>query len=72
MAHFSKFVRPSSVRIASTSSSTLPNVAFKAPGGKTVLIIVNDGKAPQVFSVQYHSKSFKASLKDGAVATYVW
>jgi glucosylceramidase len=72
MAHFSKFVRPGSVRIASSSPATLPNVAFKAPGGKTILIVVNDGKAPQVFSVQYHGKSFKASLKDGAVATYVW
>jgi glucosylceramidase len=72
MAHFSKFVRPGSVRIASSSPATLPNVAFKAPGGKTVLIVVNDEKSPQVFRVQYHGKSFEASLKEGAVGTYVW
>jgi len=72
MAHFSKFVRPGSVRIASSSSTTLPNVAFKTPEGKIVLIVANDGKSPQIVSVQYHGKSFKASLKDEAVATYVW
>jgi glucosylceramidase len=72
MAHFSKFVRPGSVRIASSSPATLPNVAFKAAGGKTVVIVANDGKSPQVFRVQYHGKSFQTSLKEGAVGTYVW
>jgi len=72
MAHFSKFVRPGSVRVASTSPTTLPNVAFKAPGGKSVLIVVNDGKSPQVFRVQYHGKSFQTSLKEGSVGTFVW
>jgi glucosylceramidase len=72
MAHFSKFVRPGSVRIASSSPATLSNVVFKTSDGKIVLIVANDGKSPQVFHVQYHGKSFKASLKDGAVATYVW
>lgn len=72
MAHFSKFVRSGSVRIASSSSATLPNVAFKVPGGKTVLIVVNDEKSPRTFRVQYHGKSFQTSLKAGAVGTYVW
>jgi glucosylceramidase len=72
MAHFSKFVRPGSVRIASSSPTTLPNVAFKTSEGKIVLIVANVGKSPQIFHVQYPGKSFKASLKDGAVATYVW
>ncbi len=72
MAHFSKFVRPGSVRIASNSPATLPNVAFKAPGGKTVLIVVNNAKSPQVFHVQYHGKFFQTSFKEGAVGTFVW
>jgi len=72
MAHFSKFVRPGSVRIGSSPTPTLPNVAFKAPGGKVVLIVVNDGKASQDFDVRYHDKSFKATLNQGAVGTYVW
>ncbi len=72
MAHFSKFVRPGSVRIASSSSTTIPNVAFETLEGKIVLIVANDTKSPQIFHVQYHGKSFKTLLKDGAVATYVW
>jgi glucosylceramidase len=72
MAHFSKFVRPGFVRIASSSPSMLPNVAFKAPDGKIVLIAVNDGNSPQDFLVRYRGKSFSTTLKKGAVATYVW
>jgi glucosylceramidase len=72
MAHFSKFVCPGSARIASSSPATLPNVAFKAPDGKIVLIVVNDGTSPQDFSVQYRGESFGVTLKNGAVATYVW
>src|SRR5580692_9116835 len=53
MAHFSKFVRPGSVRIASSSPATLPNIAFKAADGKAVLIVVNEGKSRQDFRVQY-------------------
>jgi glucosylceramidase len=72
MAHFSKFVRPGSVRIASSAPATLRNVAFKGSHGKTVLIVVNDGKSPQEFAVRYHSNSFKTKLNEGAVGTYVW
>ena len=72
MAHFSKFVRPGSVRIGSSSPAMLPNVAFKAPGGKLVLIVVNAGNARQEFVVRYHGKSLKTRLNEGAVGTYVW
>jgi glucosylceramidase len=72
MAHFSKFVRPGAVRIASGSPATLPNVAFKAPDGEIVVIVVNDGTSAQNFSVQFRGKSFGTTLKKGAVATYVW
>ncbi len=49
LAHFSKFVRPGAVRIA--SSGELPgvsHVAFSAPGGSTVLEIVNSGQARRI------------------------
>jgi glucosylceramidase len=72
MAHFSKFVRPASVRIASSSPAALPNVAFKAPDGKIVLIAANDGNSALDFRVRYRGKSFRTTLKKGAVATYVW
>ena len=72
MAHFSKFVRPGSVRIASSVPATLRNVAFKVLGSKTVLIVVNVGRLPEEFAVRYHGKSFKTKLNEGAVGTYVW
>jgi glucosylceramidase len=72
MAHFSKFVRPGSVRIASSEPAGLRDVAFTVPGGKTVLVVVNVGKVVQEFAVRYHGKSFQTKLGEGSVGTYVW
>jgi glucosylceramidase len=72
IAHASKFVRPGSVRIASNQISDLPNVAFKAPNGKKVLIVLNKSSITQPFNIQFKNKSVSTSLKAGSVATYVW
>ena len=72
MAHFSKFVRPGSIRIASTSPANLVTIAFRAPGGKTVLVVVNDAKSSQAFNVHDHGKTFNTSMNAGSVGTYVW
>jgi len=72
VAHFSKFVRPGSVRIASPTSEALPSVAFKTPGRKTVLVVANSEKAVQTFAVRYHGRDFVATLPAESVATYVW
>jgi glucosylceramidase len=72
IAHASKFVRPGSVRIGSTANETLPNVAFKTPNGKKVLIVVNDSNAPQTFTVNDGLRIFETQLAGKAVATYSW
>src|SRR5882724_1851498 len=72
VAHASRFVRPGSVRIESTSTDTLPSVGFTAPGGKTVLIVTNTSDAEQVFHIRSHGKSAGSTLAAGAAATYVW
>ncbi|MFT3824335.1 MAG: glycoside hydrolase family 30 beta sandwich domain-containing protein [Chitinophagaceae bacterium] len=72
IAHAAKFVRPGSVRIASNTSVDLPNVAFKTPQGKTVLIVLNDSKATAAFNVKYKNKNVAASLPAGATATYIF
>lgn len=72
MAHVSKFVRPGSVRIDSNSPDTLPNVAFRTPDGKIVLIVVNSAQTPQQFEIRHHGEAIAASLNVGAVGTYVW
>jgi glucosylceramidase len=72
IAHASKFVPPGSVRIDSNALETLPNVAFKTPDGKRVLIVSNVTATPQKFDVRSNGKVFTSSLDSGAVATYIW
>jgi glucosylceramidase len=72
IAHASKFVRPGSVRIASTSTNNLPTVVFKNPNGKKVLIVTNNGPESQKFNVNYMGKTMQSALNAGSVATYVW
>jgi glucosylceramidase len=72
IAHFSKFVRPGSVRIASSLPETLPNVAFKTRSGKKVLVVANDSDSVQTFNLADHGRTATAILNAGAVGTYVW
>jgi glucosylceramidase len=71
IAHAAKFVRPGSVRIASNSNESLPNVAFKTPGGKVVLIVLNNTPAQKSFTIDYKNRRIHPTLNAGAVATYV-
>ena len=72
LAHASKFARPGSVRIDSDLPGNLPNVAFKTPDGKKVLVVLNDGGAVQNFNIRYKGKTVTTSLAKGAVGTFVW
>lgn len=68
----SKFVRPGSVRIASDEVKNLPNVAFKTPDGRKVLIVLNDSPSTQTFSIDSEGKQATATLSGGSVGTYIW
>ena len=97
IAHASKFVRPGSVRIGSTSrgdqtivltddeerpglkrvavienTQVLPNVAFRTPEGKIVLIVANDTSSVSAFGIQYEGRIANIRLNPGAVGTYIW
>jgi glucosylceramidase len=72
IAHASKFVPTGSVRIASNSSGSLNNVAFKTPDGKKVLIVENDAETSQLFNIKFNGKWLAISLDAGAVGTFVW
>lgn len=97
VAHASKFVRPGSVRIASTNKGdktvtltddeerkgsirvtnienfeVLPNVAFKTPEGKIVLIVANDSYLVNSFRIQHNGQIANLRLAPGAVGTYIW
>jgi glucosylceramidase len=72
IAHAAKFVRPGSVRIGSNEVPSLPNAAFKTPGGQKVLLVLNSGPAPKTFHIRYKGRQTESTLNGGAVGTYVW
>jgi glucosylceramidase len=72
IAHAAKFVRPGSVRIESNTPVKLPNVAFKTPDGKHVLIVLNDGPGRQTFNLSHQGQLATTTLESKAVGTFVW
>jgi len=72
IAHASKFVPAGSVRIASNTPANLPNVAFKTPDGRNVLIVMNNSNSLQPFNIKFNGRTAATSLSKGDVATFVW
>jgi glucosylceramidase len=72
LAHSAKFVRPGSVRIGTNLPGNLPNVAFKTPDKKKVLIVVNTSDNQKNFNIRFREKCVQVSLASGAVGTYIW
>jgi glucosylceramidase len=72
VAHFSKFVRPGSVRIGSNDPEQLPNAAFLTPDGKMVLVVSNTSNFPKTFDIRFRGKAVTASLPSESVGTYTW
>ncbi|MDR1557662.1 MAG: glucosylceramidase [Tannerellaceae bacterium] len=64
---------PDHVFVATVNNNdALPNVAFRTPDGKIVLIVANDTFATGSFRVQYQGEYTGIQLPPGAVGTYVW
>ena len=72
IAHVAKFVRPGSVRIASSSVDNLPNVAFQTPDGRRVLIVLNKADSSITFNIRFNGQTVSPTLPAGAVGTFVW
>ena len=72
VAHASKFVRPGSVRVETNAPANLPNVAFRNPAGKKVLLVLNTSSAPVQFNIEYKGKTVATALAGGSAGTYVW
>src|SRR5271168_372779 len=70
--HFSQFVPPGSVRVASSEMEQLASVAFLTPQHKMVLVVSNTANFPKSFAVKYHDKFFETALLPESVGTYVW
>jgi glucosylceramidase len=73
-AHASKFVRAGAIRIASDSKDKdIETVAFQhGKGGEIVLIVRNGSPVERTVTFGTSSKSYKATLPGGAVATLKW
>lgn len=72
IAHSSKFVPPGSVRIESNSTAELPNVAYKTPEGKIVVVVLNNTESQKSFNINVAIEPISTTLPAGAVATFVW
>ena len=73
LAHASKFVEPGAHRIGSSGGGpNLSSVAFQNLNGTTVLLVLNSGANPQLFSARSGSVSFSFILPPVSVATFIW
>ncbi|MCX6334160.1 MAG: glucosylceramidase [Bacteroidia bacterium] len=72
IAHASKFVKPGSVRIGSSSVADISNVAYKTPEGRKVMIVLNENSSTLSFNIKFGNKYVTTFLEAGSVATYVW
>ncbi len=72
LAHAAKFVRPGSVRVSTNMPGNIPNVAFRTPEGKKVLIVINTAPVKKNFNVKFRGNTVQMSLESGAAATYIW
>ncbi len=65
--------RPGVYRVGVVENTQVyPNVAFKTPEGKIVLIVVNDTWNNNGLRIQYKGQFANLKLAPGAVGTYVW
>ena len=54
------------------NSDLLPNVAFKTPDNRIVLIVANTSRDRYSFKVQYKGAYALLELDPGSVGTYSW
>ncbi|WP_329455470.1 ricin-type beta-trefoil lectin domain protein [Streptomyces sp. NBC_01497] len=72
MGQVTKFVKPGATRIDSTSSTTLPNVAFVNPDGSKALVAYNGSGSAQQMRVNWGGENFSYSVPANTSATFTW
>jgi glucosylceramidase len=73
LAHFSKFVRPESVRLTvSGAQDGIRALAFRSPEGVLVLQLLNSRDRESTVSVGWKDQVLKASLPPLSIGTYQW
>lgn len=72
VGHTSKFVPSGSVRIGSTRSNDIPNVCYRTPENKLVIIALNNTDVVKTINVSNGDEGFSFTLDPGSVATHIW
>ena len=72
IAHASKFITPGSVRIESTTGTSVSNAVFLRPDGKKVMLVVNENGAAVNVNVKMKGKWAVVNIPANAVVTYIW
>lgn len=72
MGHLTKFVKPGALRIASTASATVPNVAWLNPDGSKALVAYNASGSAQTVRVVWGGQSFSYALPARTSVTFTW
>lgn len=72
MGQLTKFVAPGAVRVDSTASSAVPNVAFHNTDGTDALVAYNDTGGDAPVTVTWQGQSFSYTLPAQTTATFTW
>lgn len=73
LSHFSRFVRPGSVRVATTGGvSGVRCIAFERPDGGMVAEVLNSGTSPTTVTLGWKKRALKLELPALSISTYLW
>jgi glucosylceramidase len=73
LAHFSKFVRPGSLRVQTTGSASGVRVmAFQTPDGAMVMELMNSKQEEVEVGVAFHGRVVRLNLPAISITTALW
>jgi glucosylceramidase len=72
LGHLSRFVRPGATRVAVTSTTDLPAVAFRNPDGGMVLLVYNDRQRPASIALVDGRSHYSFVLPASSAITVTW
>lgn len=72
IAHASKFVPSGSIVLGTNEVNGVPNVAFKTPEQKIVVIALNETANEQKINIVSGDKMMTQTMSPGSVVTFVW
>jgi glucosylceramidase len=73
LAHFSKFVRPGAVRVATSGSEKgLKCMAFRSKDNAMIAQVLNSGKQTAKVDLEWHGSTLSLSVPALSITTCLW